>query len=449
MAEKGIGRVNADWLNMRTSPGGEVLTVLKQGTELQVIGRSGSWLEVQHGNEQGYVSSRYITIQPSGQVAVPSGDAERLRQGEVTASSLNLRRSPNGEIVGSLVQGTLVTILSDQEGWLEVKIDQAQGYVSGRYIKPLDRSIQPETLTPNPLPATDTAVSFEGEWAVGPDGQRFGKKFKKGIYSSGSTRIGAFIQQNREAINSVTSSQLCLLEGVSENEGKLEAINTWDNAFLSFGIFQWTAGVGNEAGELPALFDRLQQRFPETYHKYFGQYGLEVSGVRDIDGSPGRGYFKLNGQVLGNGSDKEVLRSLVWPYLCKMAGMDDKVRLVQLEHAMARIDCFLKVDRLRIRGHYIGDYVTSEYGVAQLLDQHVNRPAHVISTLREAVDSLEGQLDIDNPANWGDAEERKLLETYLVFRARTSMTDGPDRAARIKRQLDKGVLSDRRNSYQA
>jgi hypothetical protein len=456
----GIGRVNADWLNMRSSPGGRVLTILTGGTEVRIVGWSGGWLDIWYGGMRGSVSSRYITVQPQVRTSPPADDVEEEpasaaalpefeRQGEVTASLLNLRDCPHGHILGRLGRGTLIKILSESNGWMEVLAKGRKGYVSARYVRPsVIRRVDVPTRPPEPS-ATQQGFHFNGDWAIAPDGNRFAKKFRKGVFSSGITPIRDFIVRNRNAITSVSPSQLRLLEAVSENEGKLEAINTWDNAYLSLGIFQWTAGVGSEAGELPALFDRLQKRFPGAYEKYFGRYGLEISGVREIQGSPARGYFKLHGCLLGDSEQKEVLRSLVWPYRCKQAGMDNDVRMVELEHALARIGSFLKVNNRRVRGRYIGDYITSEYGIAQLLDQHVNRPAHVLMTVREAVESLEGKVDVDDPDGWSDVEESRLLDAYLTFRRRTSMTDGPQRAERIKRQLQTGVISDSRGSYQA
>lgn len=451
--ESAIGTVNTDWLNLRTSPGGRVLTILKGGSEVNVVGQNGGWLDIWYGSLRGSVASRYITIPPR-LIAEPPPEAETPhspvpvaeRKGEVTASALNLRSAPNGHILGKLHRGDIVTIASEANGWMEVNTNTRQGYVSSQYIRP--RLVHRQPTPARPASPPNESLHFDGDWAIGPDNKRFAKKFRKGIYSSGNTKIAEFIDSNRSEIDSISHSQLRLLEAVSENEGKLEAINTWDNAYLSFGIFQWTAGVGSEAGELPALFDRLQKRFPEVYAEFFGRFGLELSGVTERQGTPARGYFKVNGQVLTSSSQKEALRALPWPYRCKTAGMNDKVRLVQLEHAIARIDCFLKVDNRVIRNNYIGDYVTSEYGIAQLLDQHVNRPAHVLPTLRKAVEALEEELPIDTPETWGDAEERKLMQTYLSFREQTSMTDGVHRARRIKRQLDTGIISDTRNSYQ-
>ena len=239
------------------------------------------------------------------------------------------------------------------------------------------------------------------------------------------------------------------MEAVSENEGKFEAVNTWDNAFLSIGLFQWTAGVGSEAGELAALLWRLMERFPDTYHKYFGQYGLEPHGVRERAGSVARGYLKLDGQLLGDAEDKNVLRSLPWAYRCWLAAKNENFRIVQLEHALSRVDSFYQTDNRRVRGKYVGDYITSEYGVAQLLDQHVNRPAHVPLTLSLALESLVNELNVDAPEHWRDAEEQKLISAYLELREKTSMTDAAKRAANIKNQLERGTVSDARYSFVA
>lgn len=51
-----IGRVSALELNARRSPNGEIRGVLPKGTELEIIGQDGSWLEVltPHGKKNGY-----------------------------------------------------------------------------------------------------------------------------------------------------------------------------------------------------------------------------------------------------------------------------------------------------------------------------------------------------------------------------------------------------------
>jgi len=85
--------------------------------------------------------------------------------------------------------------------------------------------------------------------------------------------------------------------------------------------------------------------------------------------------------------------------------------------------------------------------VAQLLDQHVNRPAHVPKTLAAALESLASKMDIDGPENWGSREEEKLISVYLELREKTSMTDSAERGKRILDKKNLGAVSDKRGSF--
>ena len=65
---------------------------------------------------------------------------------------------------------------------------------------------------------------------------------------------------------------------------------------------------------------------------------------------------------------------------------------------------------------------SSEYGVALLLDEHVNRPGHVPGTLGAALRQLTTGSGLPDPTGWTDADEAKLLDLYLEARNGTSMT---------------------------
>jgi hypothetical protein len=116
---------------------------------------------------------------------------------------------------------------------------------------------------------------------------------------------------------------------------------------------------------------------------------------------------------------------------------------------MSRIDLFYRNPKKKIADHLIADYVTSEYGVALILDQHVNRPGHVPRTIAKAVAQLVEELGADRPQEWTDEEEQKLLEIYVRLRAATSMTDSDKRADNVRKAVAAGLASDRRRSYQA
>jgi hypothetical protein len=306
-------------------------------------------------------------------------------------------------------------------------------------------------VPPPQAAATSGRLKFDGDLAVAPDGTRFAKRFKKGVFHFGTTSIGQFVRNQRTALPGLSSSLLNVMEAVSENEGKLEAINTWDDAFLTFGVFQWSVGQTNARGELAALLDRLKREHGAVFEDLFGRHGLDV--VNMLPGPPNHlgvipvGYFSLDGEVLNNSEKKENLRTLEWAYRCWLAGHDNAVRTVQIKQAMDRIHIFYRSPKHGINGRLIADYVTSEAGVALLLDQHVNRPGHVPKTLKQAVDQMAHKRGVIDPADWSDAEERELLKDYIEQRSRTSMTNSDKRAQVVLEAVSRGVISDRRGSF--
>ncbi|HUC93911.1 MAG TPA: N-acetylmuramoyl-L-alanine amidase [Paenibacillus sp.] len=59
---------------------------------------------------------------------------------KVFADSLNVRSGPAGtaKVIGSLKNGTLVTVLKEANGWLQVRSANASGWVAGYYLKKVD-----------------------------------------------------------------------------------------------------------------------------------------------------------------------------------------------------------------------------------------------------------------------------------------------------------------------
>jgi SH3 domain-containing protein len=362
---------------------------------------------------------------------------------EVTASSLRLRRSPDGEVITLLPRGTVVNVLGEEDEWMQVEFKGQEGFAHRDFLlKTPDHP--PSSVPPAAQPGE---VRVDGMDVVGPGGIRFARLFRKGVFSSGRTPIGAFVAEHRDLFPPAAGSLLRIMQAVSDNEGKLEAINTWDNAFLSFGAFQWTSGPDTARGELPAVLQRLKDLDGDAFGEYFRRYGLDVTDVRAVPGSPPTGLFTLRGTPLTTAAQKEQLRTPDWAYRFWRAGHDDTVRRAEVEHAMARIQVFYRSPARLIGQRFIGDFATSELLVALLLDQHVNRPGHVPQTLAQAIAKLQGAPA--DPGAWTDAIERKLCDLYLQCRTSTSMTDSQKRGDAIRRGVTRGVISDRRGSFQS
>ncbi len=354
----------------------------------------------------------------------------------VTATSLNLRDAPGGTLVTGLPRGTELNVLQpDQGGWTQVStLDGSQtGWVSTAFIAP-------DGAPAAGMPTADTPanpVTTAGNTAVGPDGTVFAHTSGPGFFTSGLTSLDAWLAA--AALNGGPSpSAVRVVRAVSANEGKLEAINTYDNSYLSAGLFQWTAGPAGAAGELAALLNTLKLASPDVYQDCFGQYGLDISLASPTSVT---GNLTLDGAVLQTDAQKAPLRQAAWAYRFWRAAHAQEMRAAQLTLAASRI---ARYAGLPASGFTVGQWLSSELGMALVLDEHVNRPGHVPGTLNAAIATLSSA----DPTSWTTADESALITAYLVKRAATNMTDSDKRAQSIQAAVARGDLSAERGSYQ-
>jgi peptidoglycan hydrolase-like protein with peptidoglycan-binding domain len=269
--------------------------------------------------------------------------------------------------------------------------------------------------------------------------------YRRGVYTNGTQKPGRFIEGNPDLLVGVglTPSSLKVMLAVSANEGNLDAINTWDDAFFTFGMFQWTVGQRSAAGELPALIKKLKEREPGVFERYFLRHGLDVSN--DTGAVTGR--FTLNGTKIRTPEQKEQLRTAAWAFRFWKAGQDPSMQTVEVAHALSRLGTFYRSRNHQVAGHDIADIITSEFGVALILDNHVNRPAYVRPCLEAAVKKCEIEAA---PGSWTTADERRVIDAYLTIReryGRSPMTDARKRGQNTRRALARGVISGERGSF--
>jgi LysM repeat protein len=272
-----------------------------------------------------------------------------------------------------------------------------------------------------------------------------GRLYRKGLHRIGLQEPETFIANHRERLQEVnmTDSEMNVMFVTSENEGNLDAVNTWDNQFLSFGMFQWSAGSAGKPGELPALLKTVKDRYPDDFQHYWGQFGLDV-----LDVGHKTGWFSYRGKKLFAAADKAMLREPIWAYRFIRAGTDIEVQATQILHAINRLNQFYFVKSSKLDGYTLGDLITSEYGVALLLDNHVNRPGYVHSCVAEAL--ARSDMTAGQAHRGGDEEEQLLIRSYLDVResyGRQPMTDSRQRASVIRGYVVDGIISDRRGSF--
>jgi hypothetical protein len=361
---------------------------------------------------------------------------------QVTATSLNLRDRPNGQVLAVLPHGARLNVLSVQDGWANVTTvaDGQAGFVSAQFIA--DVPDLPALPTEDLPPPDDDAdpVRLVGQAALAPDGRTFAHVFRSGFFTTGVTSLATWLDSLTSS-PSTSASRVRVVRAVCANEGNLEAINSYDDSFLSFGLFQWTAGAAAAPGELAALLGRLQAADADAYADCFGRYQLTVDLATPEAVTGG---LALGGMALDTPAAKAALRKPEWAYRFWRAGHHPSVRAAQLELAASRIDRFLADQAMNAP---VSAWLTSELGIALVLDEHVNRPGHVPGTLVTAIGTLNLPDNTDLTA-WQTADEAALIAAYRAARAPTSMTDSEARAQKIAGRVATGELSDERGSFE-
>jgi len=273
-----------------------------------------------------------------------------------------------------------------------------------------------------------------------------GTLFKKGISRIGSFNTEHFIKDNAALLASLklSSSEITTLLATSQNEGNLDSINTWDNSYLSWGMFQWTMGQLTDAGELAALLKLISDKQPLAFKPYFGDFGIDIAaGAGDVTG-----FITLNNVVQNTDTRKTAFRNNNWALRFALAGKEPAICAVQVLHAINRFNRFYFVPDADFGGLSINNMLSSEYAASLLLDQHVNRPGHVKIVVAAALS--QAGITAQQLAIGSDADEMRVINKYLSIRrtfGKSPMTNSDTRAKVVKNFLDSGLISSAKNSF--
>lgn len=118
-------------LNFRSAPSesASIIDSLSNGYRVCILDIEGEWAHVTANGNPGYVNLAYLD--KLDVMDVNGGGAK------VTASTLNIRSKPSteGEVLGQIPEGQVAEITGINKGWLQVKYNGMQGYVSPEYIE--------------------------------------------------------------------------------------------------------------------------------------------------------------------------------------------------------------------------------------------------------------------------------------------------------------------------
>lgn len=136
------GTISASALNIRSGPSikNSKLGKVYKGQTVEILEKSQGWYKIKASNGLvGWGSSEYINIGSSNEnnsTCVSTGNAK------IKASALNIRLGAgiSHAIVGKVLNGEVVSLLEESNGWYKVKLKNGiTGWASGKYIVKVDQ----------------------------------------------------------------------------------------------------------------------------------------------------------------------------------------------------------------------------------------------------------------------------------------------------------------------
>ncbi|MDF9447578.1 enterotoxin EntFM [Bacillus toyonensis] len=140
--------VTADVLNVRSGAGTghNVISKVKQGQVLQVIGQENGWFKVSVNGQTGYVSGDFVTTGGNKGTTVQQGTGTYT----VNVSSLNVRTGPSTShtVLGSVNKGKTVQVVGEVQDWFKINFNGGTGYVSKDFVTKGGSAVSNETQKP-------------------------------------------------------------------------------------------------------------------------------------------------------------------------------------------------------------------------------------------------------------------------------------------------------------
>jgi len=251
-------------------------------------------------------------------------------------------------------------------------------------------------------------------------------------------------------LNQVTEDEKNILIAMSENEGNLDTVQSYDSEVFSAGTMQKTVKSTGK-GEFSKQFAKFRDKYPTLYKIHAINCGWKVVGEginatiyynnslltydNDITGEELKAIIRKGCDVNSYGKSvynkplAAIVKLISLKEFQELQVLDFIERLHEVENKELTIDG---------KNLTIKDFVTTKFGRALILDHSVNRPNSVSTNFKAALDNFFINYPKVNkdPATWGDNHvlyENILLEYYRD--ARHQMTDNIKRFNNLKGKL--------------
>lgn len=126
----------SDYVNVRNLPSeeGEIVGKLYNNSVGDFLEEENGWYKIRSGSCTGYVKAEFcVTGEEADELAKEIG----RRIATVTTETLNVRKEATTEsaILGQVPLEEVLTVTNNEDGWVQVKIEEGYGYVSEEYVE--------------------------------------------------------------------------------------------------------------------------------------------------------------------------------------------------------------------------------------------------------------------------------------------------------------------------
>nr|WP_294976648.1 hypothetical protein [uncultured Pseudomonas sp.] len=245
----------------------------------------------------------------------------------------------------------------------------------------------------------------------------------------------------------VSSEEKQIICVMTENEGKIEAVQSYDSELITAGAMQKTVNPSG-AGELPAQVLKFKNSHPSLYAEHFEARGWHL----DTSGDQPEMYYQSDEWENGDKLEGEALKDSLRKD-CSAASFNHVIDCLPVasmacaistpEYITLQIMDF--IERLRralstVPTDYsftAGTLFKSKLGKALVLDEHINRPGNVADDIGKALDDFfAAHPNISKQiATWGSdhtTNENRIISLYGPHR---NMTDASGRYEKLKLEL--------------
>ena len=281
----------------------------------------------------------------------------------------------------------------------------------------------------------DCEELYADKFGVVKYGTQYGPLYKGGITLASYTRWDGLVSSGK-----ITSDEKTILIAMSENEGNMDAVQSYDSEVITAGAMQKTVKDQENLegkGELSTQFAKFRDAHPDLYASYAKSCGWTVEGT----GSSAVIYYSDSLLTQGNKITSTELKKLLrqgcientynqkvhnkpLAALVKVLTLPEYLDIQVLDF-IERLHSAENKVVLSAGNKKIKDFIKSNFGRAVVLDHSVNRPGYVAPDFSKAIENFHKNnptVSLD-PQTWGNESasyESKLLEEYKLTRRMTN-----------------------------